>query len=345
MRGDSLKSNITVSIDNNIKQQLKELGINQSGLINELLAKYMESDISKENFSPAEVDITKQNDVSELPKCELVDVKKNGPVLIISLIREDVFNALNPKLIEELTGVLEWSSFNSVAQRNLSADSNGIEYFRVIVLKGLGKHFCAGADINWMRDSGAQSLEENIEDANRLDRLFYNLWSHPCFTISLVHGVALGGGAGLVSCIDHVVAVEGARIAMSEIKLGILPAVIGPYVYRKIGSAQFRRLAMLGSRIETLEAQRIGLVDDIVKNNSDADDLIQKIIGEVLTSAPNGVYKAKQLTLTLDRWNESDEKLRGYTVELTSNMRGGVEGQEGLSSFIDRRKPDWIPES
>ena len=340
-----MKSNITVSIDNKIKQKLKELGINQSGLINELLDKYMDGYIPDAGESPTETDIAKQRDITELPICELVEVEKKGAVLTISLNRENVFNALNPKLIKELTGVLQWSAFNSVAHRNLSIDKNGIEYFRVIILRGLGKHFCAGADINWMRDSGAQSLEENIEDANSLDRLFYSLWSHPCFTISLVHGVALGGGVGLVSCIDHVVAIDGARIAMSEIKLGILPAVIGPYVYRKIGSAQFRRLAMLGSRIETSEAQRIGLVDDIVKNNSEADNLIQRIIEEALTSAPNGVYKAKQLTLTLDRWNESDEKLRKYTVELTSNMRGGVEGQEGLSSFIDRRKPDWVPES
>ena len=232
----------------------------------------------------------------------------------------------------------------SVANKGDLTDKDGNKFFRVVILKGLGKHFCAGADINWMRDSGAQSFEENMEDANRLDRLFYNLWAHPCFTISLVQGVALGGGAGLVACVDHVIAIDGVKIAMSEIKLGILPAVIGPYVYRKTGSAQFRRLAMLGSRIKANEAQRIGLVNDIVENQSEANEIIHKIIGEVYSSAPNGLFRAKQLALALDRWNESDEQLRKFTIELTSNMRGSVEGQEGLGSFLERRKPDWVPE-
>ena len=284
------------------------------------------------------------NEFSNPPKCELIDIQLDDAILTISLNREKVFNALNPQLIGELTEILKWSSDNSVAKKESLVDSNGTKYLRVIILKGTGKHFCAGADINWMRDSGAQSIEENTEDANRLDQLFYNLWAHPCFTISLVHGVALGGGAGLIACVDQVVAIEGAKIAMSEIKLGILPAVIGPYVYRKTGSAQFRRLAMLGSRIDANEAQMIGLVNNIAKSESEAEEIIQNIVTQILSSAPNGVLKAKQLSLALDRWNESDEMLRKYTVELTSNMRGSLEGQEGLSSFLERRNPEWNPE-
>tara|TARA_B100000214_G_scaffold159857_1_gene114715 strand:- start:1023 stop:1946 length:924 start_codon:yes stop_codon:yes gene_type:complete len=290
------------------------------------------------------------NGLTNPPKCELIEIQSANAVLTISLNREEVFNALNPQLIGELTDILKWSENNSVAKKEALVDSNGDKYFRAIILKGLGKHFCAGADINWMRDSGAQSMDENIKDANRLDQLFYNLWAHPCFTISLVQGVALGGGAGLVACVDHVIALEGAKIAMSEIKLGILPAVIGPYVYRKIGSAQFRRLAMLGSRIDTIEAQRIGLVNEIAKSDDNARDMIASTIKQILSSAPSGVYKAKQLALTLDRIDENlsstslDQKIREYTINLTSDMRGSLEGQEGLSSFLERRKPEWTSE-
>ena len=290
------------------------------------------------------------NVLTNPPECELIEIQSDNAVLTISLNREEVFNALNPQLIGELTDILKWSKNNSVAKKETLVDSNGKKYFRVIILKGLGKHFCAGADINWMRDSGAQSMDENVKDANRLDQLFYNLWAHPCFTISLVQGVALGGGAGLVACVDHVIALESAKIAMSEIKLGILPAVIGPYVYRKIGSAQFRRLAMLGSRIDTTEAQRIGLVNEIAKSDDSARDMLASTVEQILSSAPTGVYKAKKLALTLDRIDENlsstslDQKIREYTINLTSDMRGSLEGQEGLSSFLERRKPEWTSE-
>ena len=132
------------------------------------------------------------------------------------------------------------------------------------MLRGEGKHFCAGADINMMRDAGANTPEENRADSERLDRLFNGLWAHPCFTVGAVQGVALGGGAGLIACCDYVVATQNIRIALSEGKLGILPAVIGPYVYRRLGSATFRRLAMQASRVRGEEALRVGFIEALV---------------------------------------------------------------------------------
>ena len=204
-------------------------------------------------------------------------------------------------------------------------------------MSGEGKHFCAGADINMMRDAGANTPEENRRDSERLDSLFNTLWAHPCFTIGKIQGVALGGGAGLIACLDHVVCKPGVKIALSEGKLGILPAVIGPYVYRRMGSANFRRHAMLAGRMDTDEALRIGMVDSIDESLD-----VSSILSEILTTGPCAVSAAKELTLGFDRWDGDDESLRRWTLDFTSRMRGSDEGQEGLSSFLEKRSADWI---
>jgi methylglutaconyl-CoA hydratase len=223
----------------------------------------------------------------------------------------------------------------------LSAD--GSPNLRALVIRSEGKHFCAGADINMMRDGGGKTPEENRGDSKRLDRLFHGLWSHPCFTIACVQGVALGGGAGLVACSDHVIAEPNTRIALSEAKLGISAAVIGPYVYRRLGSAGFRRLAMLASRIGSEEALRMGFVDEVVERHN-IDESVSRVISEVMTSGPIAVTSAKRMVAELDRWEGDDESLRSWTLDLTSKMRGSPEGQEGLSAFLDGRKPAWSQE-
>ena len=279
-----------------------------------------------------------------LPKNKLCELTINGNIARINLDRSDVYNALNTELISELISIIKWTSDRSVSRNSSLEDSEGEKYLRVIIFTGEGKHFCAGADINMMRDAGARSVEENRVDSERLDSLFHGLWAHPCFTIGCIQGVALGGGAGLVSCFDYVIAEPGTRIALSEAKLGILPAVIGPYVYRKIGSSNFRRLSMMASKIGSVEAMRIGLIDFVVESSSDFDDRSNIISQEVLTTGPMAVTEAKNLTLVFDRWDGSDEELRNWTLDKTSQMRGSEEGQEGLSSFLERRKPNWSSE-
>ncbi len=282
---------------------------------------------------------------NNLPETELCTLIIEGSVARVTLCRPDVFNALNDQLISELIEVLDWTSRRSVFSLGELKDSTGHENLRVLVLEGEGRHFCAGADINMMRDAGAKSPEQNRVDSERLDRLFNSLWSHPCFTIGVVQGVALGGGAGLIACLDYVIVEPKTRIALSEGKLGILPAVIGPYVYRRIGSAQFRRLAMMASRIGSDEALRIGMVDQIEDNPESASAAVGAIISEVLTTGPMAVGEAKRLALTFDRWTDSDEKLRLWTLDKTSEMRGSKEGQEGLASFLEKRPADWKPDS
>ena len=276
-----------------------------------------------------------------MPETSLCSLNVEGSVANLTLTREDVYNALNIELISEIISVLDWTRERSVGERGTLEDSTGASYLRVLVLAGAGKHFCAGADINMMRDAGAKSAEENRHDSERLNRLFNSLWSHPCFTIGKIQGVALGGGAGLIACLDHVIVEHGARIALSEGKLGILPAVIGPYVYRKVGSAQFRRLAMMAGRIGAEEALRIGLVNQVSESLEGAES---SVITEVLTTGPMAVAEAKKLTLTFDRWTGSDEELRTWTLDKTSAMRGSEEGQEGLSSFLEKRPPNWKEE-
>lgn len=278
--------------------------------------------------------------MQDRPETELIRLEIDGPCCEIILNRADKYNALNVQMINELIAVFEWTANNSVAVKGSLAE-NGAENLRILILKGDGKHFCAGADINMMRDAGAQSAEENRADSKRLDRLFNSLWSHPCFTIGLIQGVALGGGAGLIACLDHVICNPHAKIALSEGKLGILPAVIGPYVYRRIGSANFRRHAMLAGRMDAAEALRIGMIDAV--SESEQSDSAA-IISEVLSTGPSAVAAAKELTLGFDRWSGSDEEFREWTLDFTSRMRSSVEGQEGLSSFLEKRPADWNPQ-
>ena len=278
------------------------------------------------------------------PPTEHVQLLIDGAHATVSLSRPEKFNALNVPLITELIDVLEWTADRSAGRMNALHDAEGRPYLRTLVLKGEGRHFCAGADINMMRDAGANTPEENRRDSERLDRLFHGLWSHPCFTIGAVQGVALGGGAGLVACCDYVAATANVRIALSESKLGILPAVIGPYVYRRLGSAAFRRLAMQASRVEAEEALRIGFVERVVDGADDLPPAIEDIVAEVMTTGPSAVTLAKELTLGFDRWTGDDPALRTWTLDFTSRMRGSEEGQEGLSSFLEKRPPNWKPD-
>lgn len=278
----------------------------------------------------------------KIPNTELCRLEVKGAVANITLQRTETFNALNDQIISELIELLEWTSERSVGSTGELISEGGEPNIRVLVIRSDGKHFCAGADINMMRDGGSKTPEENRRDSERLDRLFHGLWSHPCFTIAKVQGVALGGGAGIVACSDHVIAEPRSKIALSEAKLGISAAVIGPYVHRRLGSAGFRRLAMLASRIDAEEALRVGFVDEVAESADAMEGAISKVISEAMSSGPLAVTSAKRMVAELDMWQGDDDSLRSWTLDLTSKMRGSREGQEGLSSFLEGRDPDWL---
>ena len=148
----------------------------------------------------------------------------------------------------------------------------------------------------------------------------------------------------MVACSDHVIGEPRTKIALSEAKLGISAAVIGPYVYRRLGSAQFRRLAMLASRIDAQESLRVGFIDEIADSAESMDKFGEAVTSDVLTSGPMAVTSAKRMVAQLDRWDGDDDSLRLWSLDLTSRMRGSPEGQEGLSAFLEGRKPAWKPE-
>jgi methylglutaconyl-CoA hydratase len=253
-----------------------------------------------------------------------LEVRRDGAVAGVVLNRPDVRNAFNPELIAALRMAFE----------TLAAD-DGV---RAIVLSGAGKVFCGGADINWMRSSMQLSDDDNVEDARRLSRLLRAIDATPKPVIGRVHGAALGGGAGLAAVCDIVIAAEGTSFGFTETKLGILPAVISPFVLAKIGQSHARALCLTGERFDARRAHSIGLVHEVVALDA-LDAAVKRVIGEVLSASPSGIAATKRLIATVSRTAYDD------TLEVTARaiaaQRTSPEGQEGLRAFLERRPAAW----
>ena len=243
----------------------------------------------------------------------MLDVERDGPVLHVALARPERRNAFDAALIARLHEV-----FADVGDA------------RIVVLTGRGPSFCAGADVEWQRASIDLSLEENVEDALRLHRMLATVNACPAPVVAGVHGYALGGGSGLVACADAVVAAHDAVFGFTEVRLGIAPAVISPFVLAKIGAGA-RRYFATGERFDAETALRLGLVDELA---DDLDAAVARIVGDVLQSGPEAVRAAKRLTL--ERPTDGDELAR-----VAAGLRAGDEGQEGLRAFLEKRSPSW----
>jgi methylglutaconyl-CoA hydratase len=230
----------------------------------------------------------------------------------VTITRPERRNAFDAGLIRELT-----EAFADVGDA------------RAVVLAGEGKSFCAGADVEWQRASIDLSLEENVEDAMRLYRMCETIDSCPAPVVARVQGYALGGGSGLVACSDAAIVAPDATFGFSEVKLGIIPAVISPFVLPKIGT-HARRYFLTGERFNAATALRIGLVHEIADN---LDDAVDRIVGEILTAGPNAVRAAKQLIHERPQGEE--------TAQIAARLRSGEEGQEGLRAFLERRTASW----
>jgi methylglutaconyl-CoA hydratase len=239
-------------------------------------------------------------------------IERSGHVLRVTLAKPERRNAFDAALIAELT-----EAFTDVG------DS------RAVVLAGEGESFCAGADVEWQRSAIGLSLEENVEDALRLYRMCETIDHCPAPVVVRVQGYALGGGAGLVACADIAIAAEGAVFGFSEVKLGIVPAVISPFVLPRIG-AHARRYFLTGERFDAETALRIGLVHEVA---DDLDAAIDRVLAELLGSGPQAVREAKQLI--------RERPDGGATAQIAARLRTGDEGQEGLRAFLERRSPGW----
>ena len=238
-------------------------------------------------------------------------IERDDDLLRITLARPDSRNAFDATLIEELA-----EAFVDVGTP------------RAVVLAGEGKSFCAGADIEWMRRSAELTHDENVADANALRRMFEAIDSCPAPVIAVVQGHAIGGGAGLVAVADIAIAHEHTTFAFSEVKLGIIPAVISPFALRKIGESAARRYFVTGERFDAQAALRIGLVHDVT---ADLADSLGTIVGELRTAAPRAARHAKRLVL--DRPDGPE------TARRIAERRTSPEGQEGLRAFCDGRVP------
>jgi methylglutaconyl-CoA hydratase len=244
-------------------------------------------------------------------------VERDGPVLGITLARPERRNAFDAELIGELT-----EAFADVGDA------------RAVVLRGEGQSFCAGADVDWQRSAIDLSYEANVEDALRLYRMMETIDSAPAPVLAAVQGYALGGGSGLVCCTDIAVAAPDATFGFSEVKLGIVPAVISPFVFARIGTAAARRLFLTGERFGVDTALRIGLVHEI---DDDLDGAVERVVGELLTSGPEAARAAKQLIRDRPGGDEA--------AELAAKLRTSPEGQEGLRAFLDKRPASWRSKS
>ena len=249
---------------------------------------------------------------------------RDGPVEYLTLNRPDVRNAFNEHVIAELT---RWAE--------ATAADRGV---RCVVLAGAGKVFCAGADLTWMSKMVSYTREENVRDARAMARMFSALDTLPVPLIGRVHGAALGGGAGLASVCDIVICDTEAVFGFTEVKLGILPAVISPYALAKIGRSAARELFLTGMRFGAQRAKEIGLVHAVVPL-ADLDAKVQGYVKEVLGAGPEGIAAAKALIPTV--WGRAASEALEITADAIAARRVSTEGQEGMKAFLEKRKASW----
>jgi methylglutaconyl-CoA hydratase len=256
-----------------------------------------------------------------------IEVAVRNGIGILSLNRPDVHNAFNEVLIAEIIEALN--------------ELGAADDVRAVVLAGNGRSFCAGADLNWMKKMAAYTRAENLADAKGLALMLSTLHDLPKPTIARVHGAAFGGGVGLVACCDIAIAATAATFALSEAKLGLIPATISPYVVKAVGPRQASRYFLTAERFEAAEAYRIGLLHDIVPVEQ-LDDRINELLVPLLMAGPGAQRECKALIQAVAN-RPLDAALVTDTVRRIARVRASPEGKEGVAAFLEKRAPDWVP--
>jgi methylglutaconyl-CoA hydratase len=255
---------------------------------------------------------------------------QGGAVARVSLARPEVHNALDASLIAELR-----AAFASLAQERAME-------LRAVVLAGDGPSFCAGADVAWMRAAMSLDREANEQDAMAMAEMFEAIDSCPAPVIARVHGAVLGGGMGLCAVSDLVIAESGARFGFTETRLGILPAVISPFVIAKIGESHARALFPGGRRFDAVRAQRIGLVHEVVEGLDALDAATAAAVADVLAAGPTAARAAKSIVREVRGLPHGSSKW--HTARVIAAQRQGEEAQEGFRAFSEKRRPAWAPD-
>lgn len=257
---------------------------------------------------------------------DTLDVGREGPVLHVRLDRAEVRNAFNGRLVEELQLVFR------------EADQDGDT--RVVVLSGRGKSFCAGADLAWMQEQAQLDTEANERSAERMARMFLAIARCRKPVIGRIHGHALGGGTGLTAAVDIALATQDCQFGLTEVKLGIVPAVISPFVMQKIGAGRARTLFLTGERFDGREAERIGLLHRALSDEAALDAAVAGTVRELLGSGPRAVASAKDLIRAVG--GLSLEEAIPVTSKWIAALRATPEAREGMGAFLDKRRPDWM---
>jgi methylglutaconyl-CoA hydratase len=243
-------------------------------------------------------------------------------VFTITLNRPEIHNPFDEKMIAELTDCFS----------HINPDA------RAVIITGAGKSFCAGADLNWMKRMGQYSHDQNLADAEKLSVMFKSLEAIPIPTVAKVNGSAFGGGAGLVCACDIAIASEEAKFGFSEVRLGLLPGVISPYVLDRIGSKKAAMLFMTGERLKAKDARMLGLVD-IVVAPEELDKIIEETVSMILSGGPEAVKACKRLARTGAKMPR--EEFRKFCISEIANARASPEGKEGVGAFLEKREPSW----
>ncbi|HOZ85814.1 MAG TPA: enoyl-CoA hydratase-related protein [Niabella sp.] len=256
-----------------------------------------------------------------------VSIERNYKVSTIWLNRPDVRNAFNEVMIAEIT-----DAFMQEGQR---------EDVRAIVLRGKGKVFCAGADLNWMRDVAQYGYEQNYTESLQLSECFHTIYKCPKPTLAIVHGAAMGGGNGLFAACDFAFCEAETIFSLSEVKIGIIPACISPYIIKRVGEYGARDLMLTGQRINGATAEQYKLVNKSFKDIHETEAHLQATIQLLLSSGPAAMAHCKKLIDTVCNQISMTEAIH-FTAKMIAEIRSSQEGQEGMTSFLEKRKPNWI---
>jgi methylglutaconyl-CoA hydratase len=268
--------------------------------------------------------------VQPLPPFKALRLSRDEAVLTLTLARPEARNAFNAALIDELATACAW----------IAAAAADLNPPRVLVLAAEGEYFSAGADLAWMRAQGGADYEANLADALRLTEMLQALDTLPLPVLARVQGGAFGGGAGLLACCDAVVCAEGALFGFSEVRLGLAPATIGPFVLAKLGAAACRELFLSGARFTAQRAYELGLVHDVVPAEN-LDLVVQRRCAEYLAGSPAAIAASKRLVADLTALGDDSADVRRMTARLIAQLRQSDEGREGLNAFLEKRKPAW----
>lgn len=255
-----------------------------------------------------------------------LQIEQKDSVLTIWLNRPEVHNAFDEVMIEEI----------KQAFLKVSKDDT----IRVVLLRGRGKSFCAGADLNWMRKVSHYSFQENLKESQNLSECFYAIYTCRKPTIAIVHGAAMGGANGLLTACDIALAHTDTVFSLSEVKIGLIPACISPYIIKRIGEARSRELMLTGQRFQGAKALAIGMVNEAL-SDQELEDKVAEITQLLLAAGPKAISQCKVLIDKVANHLQLEEA-KEYTAEMIAHTRTSEEGQEGMAAFLEKRKPKWV---